>query len=402
MKPTCHGLAASLLLTTLGASVLAAPRTVAVSYFDNTSGSAELAPLSRGLADMLITDLTGLPSITIVERQKLNVALDELKLSKSKFIDPRNALRLGKGLAAELILTGSYAVIADTLRIDVRLFDVTTGAVLISEHVEGKQAEFFALEKELVELLVSALELKLTRNDKLKLRTNQTQSVLAWASYSAALEATDRGDADAARDLYRKALAADPAYAAARTALERLQAMFAKTDRETLELADAEIDALNPKAKDFGRRVDALLDRLSWEDLEQSRKKTSLLLWLGQRNLLTCAKKTGPAPSSPHVIISGVPAGGVISHCRQAHEVLLLAYRFLEDPTEGDHLVSICEKLIQRLPGDLALPKHRRPRGCRDEGEARREQRARGAENEGDHGCLFSTRGARSGHQVKP
>ena len=41
--------------------------TVAVSYFDNTSDIEEFNPLSKGLADMLITDLSNIKSINIVE-----------------------------------------------------------------------------------------------------------------------------------------------------------------------------------------------------------------------------------------------------------------------------------------------------------------------------------------------
>ena len=46
-------------------------KTVAISYFDNTSGSEQYNPLSKGLADMLITDLSDVKSIQIVEREKL-------------------------------------------------------------------------------------------------------------------------------------------------------------------------------------------------------------------------------------------------------------------------------------------------------------------------------------------
>ena len=46
-------------------------RIVAISYFDNTSGTKEYDPLSKGLADMLITDLSNVKSLKIVEREKL-------------------------------------------------------------------------------------------------------------------------------------------------------------------------------------------------------------------------------------------------------------------------------------------------------------------------------------------
>ena len=49
-------------------TLFASEKTVAVSYFDNTSNIEDYSPLSKGLADMLITDLSVLKSIQIVER----------------------------------------------------------------------------------------------------------------------------------------------------------------------------------------------------------------------------------------------------------------------------------------------------------------------------------------------
>ena len=84
----------------LASFLLADIKTVAISYFDNTSGLEEYNPLSKGLADMLITDLSNVKSIQIVEREKLESLLQEIDLGESKFMDPSTAQKLGKGLGA--------------------------------------------------------------------------------------------------------------------------------------------------------------------------------------------------------------------------------------------------------------------------------------------------------------
>jgi TolB-like protein len=349
-------LAAALCLIPVAAAAPPATKpVVAISYFDNHSTDPALAPLAKGLADMLITDLLPLGSIQVVERARLNQVLSELSLSKSKFIDPRTAVKLGKGLAAKYILTGGYTVAGDGMRIDARLLEVETGKVLASEKVEGKKDDFFALEKELVDVLCTALDLELTRADKTRLRGNPTQSYGAWTAYAEGLDASDRGDAAAARARFEKALALDPAYAAARTALERLAVMFQQSDKETLAYVENELRGLDPKSPGFARKIDELLLRLDWGKDEQSRRKTALLTWLAQRKLLACTRTAGPAPGSPHVIIDGVPQGGVISHCRQVHEVLRIAYELLDDPTQWTVIPRLCERFIPRLPDDKAL-----------------------------------------------
>jgi len=355
--------AAALLLSALCAATSPAaapaarrpPPTVAVSYFDNNTGKAEYDPLAKGLADMLITDLGQLQALRVVEREKLNQILAELKLSRSKFIDPKTAQRVGKGLAAQFILSGGYTLAGDTIRIDARVFNVETGAVLTSERVEGKKDEFFALEKEIADVLIAALQVKLGAADKTKLRANATQSFEAWSSYAAGLDAQDKGDAAAARAAYAKALAADPNYRAAKNATERLAAIFAQSARQTETRFDASFRDLDPKAKDFAPRVSALLQSLDNTRTDQLARKVALLSWLGRKNLLACTVVSGPATGNSTLIAGGVPQGGVVSYCPQAQETLIVAYRLVDDPTEWEAIPKVCEHFITRMPGDKAI-----------------------------------------------
>lgn len=312
-------------------ALAAAPLTVAVAYFDNNSGDASLDPLGRGLADMLITDLSALEALQLVEREKLNLALDELKLSKSKFIDPKNALKLGKGLSARYLLVGGYLVTGETMRVDARLFDVPASKVLFSEKVEGKKDEFFALEKELVELLIKALDLKLARAEKTKLRSNPTESFDAFSKYAAGLSAKDRGDQAAARAHFEAALAADPGYRAAKSATERLAVIFKRDDDTRAQRADAQREALDPKAPDFAQKVAALLGQLQEGKTEEQRRKVELLLWLAERDL------TPPSTN-------GLPAVAMAG--------LQVVSRHTEDPTQWDNIPRACEYFISRYPTD--------------------------------------------------
>jgi len=192
--------------------------TLAIAYFDDDTGVAAYAPLRKGLADMMITELATMPALQIVEREKLNQVLAELKLGRSKFIDPRTAQKLGKGLAAEYIVTGSYILSGETLRLDCRVVQVATGRVMAIEKVDGPKDDFFALEKDLVHLLLKTLDIKLGAAEQSRLRRNQTQSFEAWTRYSAGLDAHDAGDDDRARALFQAALEADPNYTSARNA----------------------------------------------------------------------------------------------------------------------------------------------------------------------------------------
>ena len=125
--------------------------TVLISYFDNTSELEDHKNLSKGLADMLISDLSSIDIIRIVEREKLESLLKEIELGDGKFIDPNTAQKLGKGLGAGFMLTGSFLIMGETMRIDARLVDVGTGEVMMAEEITGEKDTFFELEKSLVD-----------------------------------------------------------------------------------------------------------------------------------------------------------------------------------------------------------------------------------------------------------
>ncbi|MGD8604681.1 MAG: tetratricopeptide repeat protein, partial [Anaerolineales bacterium] len=70
--------------------------TVAVVGFDDSHLPPDLAPLALGLAEFTSADLAKVKSIRVVDRMKIDVILDELKLSSSQYVNPATAPRLGR------------------------------------------------------------------------------------------------------------------------------------------------------------------------------------------------------------------------------------------------------------------------------------------------------------------
>ena len=115
------------------------PLNVAVSYFANNSNDETLNNLEKGIAEMLITDLSISKDIRLVERERLNDVLKEIDLQKNPYFDSTSAAQLGKGLGAGIIVTGSFMVMNDTMRIDARLIDVDSSEVLLAVESNGSQ-----------------------------------------------------------------------------------------------------------------------------------------------------------------------------------------------------------------------------------------------------------------------
>ena len=82
--------------------------------------------------------------------------LQEIKLSRTEFIDPATAQRMGKLAGADTILVGSFQKSGTQLRITARLVDVSTGVTRAPATVEGLYKNTFALETELASKLAGA------------------------------------------------------------------------------------------------------------------------------------------------------------------------------------------------------------------------------------------------------
>jgi len=67
---------------------------------------------------------------TVVERERLRLVLDELKLGTTSLVDESTRLRLGKLVGATLMVFGGYQTIGDTVRLDLRLVEVESGRTL--------------------------------------------------------------------------------------------------------------------------------------------------------------------------------------------------------------------------------------------------------------------------------
>jgi TolB-like protein len=90
---------------------------------------------SIAFQDRLIDSLVNQNRFRVVERGKLDLILQEQKLSRTDLVDKATALRLGKLVAAQSIVTGSIIETGTGTEIVARLVDTETSEILDSEDV---------------------------------------------------------------------------------------------------------------------------------------------------------------------------------------------------------------------------------------------------------------------------
>ena len=94
-------------------------------------------PLTSGIPSMLASKLTNITKLKFVERERLNDVLNELNLDQSTEIDPSTAQNLGKLLGARALILGSFMILDDKMRVDLRIVETETGLTIKAEEVTG-------------------------------------------------------------------------------------------------------------------------------------------------------------------------------------------------------------------------------------------------------------------------
>ena len=129
---------------------------VAVLHFANYAGN-DYERFVRSLSDMLMTSLGKSEKLTIIERIQIERAMQNFALELSGAVDARTAAEIGKWLGANAVVLGSFTQFGEEFRLDARLIDGRTGALLVAENARGTGDEVMTLVDQLGERLLSRL-----------------------------------------------------------------------------------------------------------------------------------------------------------------------------------------------------------------------------------------------------
>jgi TolB-like protein len=124
------------------------PIVVVFSFDNNAIGKdhADYDGMSKGVQDLLITDLAANAKIRLVDRARLQDLLAEQNLVKSGAVDPATAIRIGKMLGAQYAITGGFITDGKTqTRLDSHVIDMETSQISNPQSVSGKTDDVLGL-----------------------------------------------------------------------------------------------------------------------------------------------------------------------------------------------------------------------------------------------------------------
>lgn len=205
--------------------------TVAVMYFNNGAlgtRNAELEPLTKGIADMMITQLAVNSAIRVVERDQLQKLLQEQQLGQSGSVDRETAVRVGRILGAQHMIFGGFVTdpSGQTMRLVARAVNVETSQIEYVETVSDKPDNLFAMIDRLAERMNRGMRLPAPPARARGASAPAPAQRLPFRTallYSRAITAQDAGNTQHAVELYQQVVQEFPDYAPAVNALRRLR-----------------------------------------------------------------------------------------------------------------------------------------------------------------------------------
>ena len=216
------------------------PRTVAVFPFRLVSDNEDLAPLRVALADMMITDLAISNALTVLERTQIQSLLNEMALSEAGYADPATGARAGRLLRSEHVVQGVLTTLGqENIQFDAEVMNTVQAQSAGSISDQDQLESIFEMEKGLVFQILDVLGAALTPAEREAINENRAENILAFLAYGEGLMAMDRGDFQAASDLFQQAASLDPTFDAAQSATTEAQSLDNAAETTTAQIQDA-------------------------------------------------------------------------------------------------------------------------------------------------------------------
>ena len=156
------------------ATVAVRARSIAVLPFRPLAERESDAYLGLGMADALITKLSGIRHLTV----RPTSAILNYRASR------RSSLEIGREQRVDAVLEGTIERADERVRMTVRLLNVKDGAALWSYQSDEKESrDLFALQDLLSEKIADALVVNLTGAERRGLRKHYTESPAAYDAY---------------------------------------------------------------------------------------------------------------------------------------------------------------------------------------------------------------------------
>jgi tetratricopeptide (TPR) repeat protein len=239
------------------------PDLVAVAVFENETGDATLDALGRMAADEITNALLQARLVKVVSTESvLRILRGGLDETTGRAV--AGPSRLSTETGAGLIITGSYGMIGDDVRLRAEIVDgATLEVVVVPPAVVVSRDEVIGATSEMSQATVAAIaQLRNARLGDLGRVLSLPRSFLAYELYSAGMDAFLDTDYQRAMREFERSLVEDSMYAPARLYLGVTHRNLGQYDRAEyhLEVVERNLAALTPLMRTFAELQRAWTD----------------------------------------------------------------------------------------------------------------------------------------------
>jgi TolB-like protein/Flp pilus assembly protein TadD len=194
-------------------------KSIAVLPFQNLSDEKENAYFADGVQDDILTNLSKIGELKVISR---------MSVMSYRGDGVRNAREIGKALGVATLLEGSVRRAGNRVRVSVQLISANNDEHLWAEDYDRELTDVFAIQTDLAQKIASALQAKLSPNEKARLNRRPTENPDAYLlfieaeRYAVGAEML-RDDSLKAEQLYEQAIRLDPNFAAAFACLSMVE-----------------------------------------------------------------------------------------------------------------------------------------------------------------------------------
>lgn len=194
-------------------------KSIAVLPFQNLSDKKENAYFADGIQDDILTNLSKIGDLKVISRMSVMAYRGD---------STRNAREIGKALGVASLLEGSVRRAGNRVRVSVQLINANNDEHIWAEDYDRDLTDVFAIQTDLAEKIASALQAKLSPNEKARLDRQPTKDSDAYLLYVQAHDYASRPDrlrdiSLKAEELFEQAIKLDPNFALAFAGLSMVQ-----------------------------------------------------------------------------------------------------------------------------------------------------------------------------------
>src|SRR6184192_1036808 len=186
-------------------------KSIAVLPFQSLSDEKENAYFADGMQDDILTNLSKISDLKVISRSSVMPYRGDAV---------RNAREIGKALGVAKLLEGSVRRVGNRVRVNVQLINANNDEHIWAEDYDRDLTDVFAIQTDLAQKIASALQAKLSPNEKEQIDRQPTKDPNAYLLFIQAHNYANRpdhlrDDSLKAEELFEQAIKLDPKFAAA-------------------------------------------------------------------------------------------------------------------------------------------------------------------------------------------